>query len=168
MKRGMTLLELTLALSLLGALAIVCLSWVQFAGRSSLQVAEPLRWRLAADAFLASIEDDLLTGDFDSSLDEVRDPENRRVRSDGGALAIRTRARDGLRGPVLHRYELEDRERLVRSVEHVARSNRPRPEPRTLLTDVARFVVTIGEERDVLDVQLISRRGVRLSRRFAW
>lgn len=164
MKRGLTLFELVVSLSLLSAVMVVCLSWVQFAGRSSAQVAEPLRWRLAAEQLLSRLEEDALTGDF------VRDGDAQgraRVFTDRGSLVISTRSRVEPRGSTHHEYRLGDDRRLTLQVNPLGRRAQPSP-ARTLLTDVAKFVFNVDDTSRRLEIRLVSMTGAQASRTVDW
>jgi len=164
MKRGLTLFELVLSLSLLSAVMVVCLSWVQFAGRSSAQVADPLRWRLAAEQLLSRLEEDALTGDFARPGDTRS---RARVFASDGSLVIRTRSRGEPRGSAHHAYHLGDDRSLVLQADPLGGRSQ-RPAPRTLLTDVARFLFTIDETSRRLKIQVVSMTGATASRTVDW
>ncbi len=164
MKRGLTLFELVVSLSLLSAVMVVCLSWVQFAARSSAQVAEPLRWRLAAEQLLSRLEEDALTGDFAGAGDTRG---RARVFAKDGSLVIRTRSRREPRGPTHHAYRLGDDRRLTLQSAPLDSRTR-RPPARALLTDVARFTFTIDDTRRRLNIQIVSMTGAQTSRTVDW
>ena len=164
MRRGLTLFELVVSLSLLSAVMVVCLSWVQFAARSSVQVADPLRWRLAAEQLLSRLEEDVLTGDFARPGDTRS---RARVFADDGSLIIRTRSRGALRGSTLHAYRLGDDRRLTLKVEPLD-FRAQRPAVRALLTDVAQFTFTIDDTSRWLQVQIVSMTGAKTSRTVDW
>jgi len=87
--RGMTLLELLLALALLGVLAAASLSWTATASRLSVEQSERLRWERAAAATLQAIHDGLAVGDFHPIADRAHGV--LRVQLNERALGIRTR-----------------------------------------------------------------------------
>ncbi len=164
MKRGLTLFELVVSLSLLSAVMVVCLSWVQFAARSSAQVAEPLRWRLAAEQLLSRVVEDGLTGDF-ARTGDTRSPA--RVFAKDGSLVIRTRSRGEPRGSSQHAYRLGEDHQLTLQLDPLdARAQSP--PARALLTDVARFTFTIDDTSRRLDIQIVSMTGARTSRTVDW
>lgn len=164
MKRGLTLFELVVSLSLLSAVMVVCLSWVQFAARSSTQVAEPLRWRLAAEQLLSRLEEDALTGDFA----EQGDTRGRaRVFAKDGSLVIRTRSRGEPRGSTQHAYRLGDDRQLTLQVDPLDRRAQTLP-ARALLTDVARFTFAIDDTSRRLEIQIVSMAGAQTSRTVSW
>ena len=50
MRRGLTMIELLVALSLLTLIVLAAASWTQVTSKASATAAEPLRWRAAAEA----------------------------------------------------------------------------------------------------------------------
>ena len=62
MRRGLTMIELMLAVSLLAVLMLAVTSWIQVTARAGATTIEPARWRGAAEAVLQLIHDDLVTG----------------------------------------------------------------------------------------------------------
>ena len=85
----MTLIEVLLALVLLGVLASVGLSWTTTTARLTQEHTTHLRWQRAAEALLRSIHADLAIGDLDPSRDLALS--TRRVRIDDRTLSIGTR-----------------------------------------------------------------------------
>ena len=108
MRRGLTMVELLLAVSLLTPITLAIAAWTQVAARASASAAEPMRWRAAAEAALQLIHDDLVTGDFAEGPTDPSSHESH-VEVDDGSLRIRTRAvgSEVIIGPSLHRYILD-------------------------------------------------------------
>ena len=156
MRRGLTMIEVLVALGLLSALMLTVTSWIQTTARAS-TLAEPMRWRVAAEAVLQLIHDELMTGDF---LTEQQRHRNRhpRVMVENGSLRIHTREVQGgdETGPTIHRYELDAR------THELGTSNEPkrgRHKTRLLLDDVGRFDCRIDEEGTILTVSITSGAG---------
>ena len=163
MRRGLTMIEVLVALGLLSALMLTVTSWIQTTVRAS-TLAEPMRWRVAAEAVLQLIHDDLMTGDF---LSEQQRRRNRqpRVMVENGSLRIRTRAVQvgDETGPTIHRYELDT------ITDELGRTNEPkrgRHMTRLLLDDVDSFNCRIDEERTILTVNITSGAGQSIRRSY--
>ena len=84
MNRGMTILELLLALALVSGIAVAALAWTQAAVRTSAATAARLRWESAASATLELIGDLLTSGE--ELLDRGDEP---RVVAWAASLAVR-------------------------------------------------------------------------------
>ena len=65
--RGMTLVELLIAIALLASMMTAVLSWTRLSMVASGEVAGSFLWESAADAVLTVIHDDVVTGDFPAS-----------------------------------------------------------------------------------------------------
>jgi len=89
MSRGVTLIEMLLAVTLLSGVALVTATWMSVVARSQTEFAPSVRWESAARATLDLITDDLASWDSES---RTREP---RVRASGETLVIRTRSRTG-------------------------------------------------------------------------
>ena len=163
MRRGLTMIEVLVALGLLSALVLTLTSWIQTTARAS-TLAEPLRWRVAAEAVLQLIHDDLMTGDF---LTEQQRRRNRqpRVMVENGSLRIRTRAVQGgdETGPTVHRYELDA---LTSELGRTNEPKRGRRTARLLLDDVDSFNCRIDEERTILTVSITFGAGQSIRRSY--
>jgi len=86
----MTLIEVMLALALLGVLVGVGTTWITTSSRLALEQSNRLHWQRSAEALIQAIHDDLLLGDFEPARDNAR--VSRRVQLNGSTLSIRTRA----------------------------------------------------------------------------
>ncbi len=151
MRRGLTMIELLLALSLLGMIALAVASWTHVAAGSATGVSQPRRWLTAAEAVLQLIHDDV-AGSAGSSRGESREPP---VRAADGALEIHTRstAPGGLVGPVTSRYSHEPASGRL-----VFRQRTPdgRESTRLLLDRVEQWEVGIDKENRALIVRIAS------------
>ncbi|MBI4881782.1 MAG: hypothetical protein HY812_19295 [Planctomycetes bacterium] len=157
--RGLTLVELLLALGLLGSLSFAIAGWTTTCARLSGKTAPEVRWRAAAAATLRQVGDDLLAGDF---LGE----KSVRVMVEDGSLTIRTRGLEG-GGPVEHAFAFDPAARSLDLVETVPRPNgAPDRTVRRLLSDVSDFRVTLDLEKQTLAVLLTGPNGLAASR--AW
>ena len=153
MRRGLTMIEVLVALGLLSALVLTLTSWIQTTARAG-TLAEPGRWHVAAKAVLQLIHDDLKTGDF---LTEQQRRRNRqpRVMVENGSLRIDTRASSsgGGSGPAVHHYVLDAFTGELR------RTHRPklgRKTTRLLLGKVDAWQCAQDEERTMLTVIITS------------
>lgn len=99
MSRGMSLLEVTIAVALLAGLVVAATGWTTMSASMSKRLSAEAGWALAASATLDLIQDDLLCGD------PTITPIEERVVVETGRLIIVTR--DEL-GACTHTYELED------------------------------------------------------------
>lgn len=160
-QRGLTMIEVLVALGLLSALMLTVTSWIQTTVRAS-TLAEPMRWRGAAEAVLQLIHNDLMTGDY---LTEQKRTQQPPVMVEDDSLRIRTRAVQSgdETGPTIHRYELDA------LTSELGRSNEPkrgRHTTRLLLDDVGSFNCRIDEERSMLTVSITSGSGQSIRRSF--
>jgi hypothetical protein len=89
-RRGLTLVEVLGALSLLGLLMVACLSWTRMAVSHASNAGVRTRWERAAGAVLDLIGDGLRTGD-------ACDPE-RKLRVDASAAVLVIRGRGSADG----------------------------------------------------------------------
>ncbi len=152
MRRGLTMIELLLAMSLLGVIALAVASWTHVATGAAAGVSQPRRWLAAAEAVLQLIHDDV-AGSAGSSGRESREPP---VRAADGALEIRTRstAPGGLLGPVMSRYSHEPASgRLIL----LQRTPDGRDSTRLLLDRVEEWEVGIDKEKRTLIVRIASQ-----------
>ena len=163
MRRGLTMIEVLVALGLLSALVLTLTSWIATTARAG-ALAEPMRWRVAAEAVLQLIHDDLTTGDF-LSEQQRRRSRHPRVMVENSSLRIDTRASSsgGGGGPTIHRYELDTR------TSELGRTNEPkggRHTTRLLLDDVRNWNCRIDEERTMLTVSITSDAGQSIQRSY--
>ena len=163
MRRGLTMIEVLVALGLLSALVLTLTSWIQTTARAG-TLAEPMRWRVATEAVLQLIHDDLMTGDFLSEQPRRRRRQPRVIVEDG-SLRIRTRAVQGGDeiGPTVHRYELDA---LTRELGRSNEPKRGRHTTRLLLDDVRNWSCRIDEERTMLIVSITSDTGQSIQRSY--
>lgn len=120
-RRGLTLLEVLVALAIVSSLALAVFTWVSSVARA----AQAASSRASRDATIAgilrSIQDDLACRDFGAARD---DPERRVVSVDAGTLIVRTRAPSSeigspemgsseIRGPIRRAYHYEQSDRMV-------------------------------------------------------
>lgn len=162
-RRGLTMIEVLVALGLLSALMLTVTSWIQTTVRAT-TLAEPMRWRVAAQAVLQLIHDDLMTGDI-LTEQQRRGSQQPRVSVQNDSLRIHTRAvqDDDATGPTIHRYELDT------FTDELGRTNEPkrgRHATRLLLDDVAQFNCYIDEKRTMLAVSITSDSGQSIQRSF--
>ena len=153
MRRGLTMIEVLVALGLLSTLMLTVTSWIQTTVRAS-TLAEPMRWGVAAEAVLQLIHDDLMTGDFEAEQQRRRSRQPR-VMVENGSLRIRTRTVQGgdETGPTIHRYK---RDTLTTELGRTNEPKRGRHTTRLLLDDVASFNCRIDEQRTILTVSITS------------
>ena len=168
MRRGLTMVELLVALSLLSAVMLAVASWTQVTARASADAAEPVRWRAAAENVLRLIHDDLVTGDFagDSSAEGRGRTPSPRVEVFVGELRLRTRAAGagaGAIGPVTRRYAfdaLSDELRLHQATAQGISTTR------LLLDRVEEWQCSIDEEEKLLTVGITSSDGTVVTRSY--
>jgi prepilin-type N-terminal cleavage/methylation domain-containing protein len=156
-KRGMTMVELLLALVLLAGLMVAAASWTQIAGTTGASVVHATRWRQAAETVLQLIHDDLATGDFAKGSTSSGSPRAQLV---SGALIVRTRG--VVVGPVEHEYRLDS---FTGRMVLVERHGDGRKE-RLLLDQVLAFTCTIIEKQTGLQVVIICEDGTAVDRRY--
>ncbi len=159
MRRGLTMIELLLALSLLAVVMLAVASWTQVTAQASATAAGPVHWRAAAEAMLQLIHDDLATGDFGP---EVRQTP---VAVIDGVLEIHTRAgaSSDLVGPVTHRYRLDASAREMKLEQRTASGRR---RTHLLLDRVDQWKCAIDDERETLTVTIASREGSSVTRSY--
>ncbi len=164
MRRGLTMVELLLAVSLLTPITLAIAAWTQVAARASASAAEPMRWQAAASAVLQLIHDDLIIGDFAEGPTD-RSSQQSHVEVVDGALHIRTRTvgSEVIIGPSLHRYILDafsGQLRLGQQTLDGKLSTRP------LLDRVQEWQCIIDEEQDLLIATITSRDGSVVTRSY--
>lgn len=154
-RRGVTLVELLVSLSLLSMLMLAVIVLLQMAGVTTGRTTEVTSWRIGAESTLRLVRDDLLVGDFLADPDEVP-----RVETDEGVLEIRTRE-TGV-GPVIVQYRYDTiNHRLQRQTEGDRYDA-----PRVLLDGLGGFRCAIDEETGRLQVSLSSADGVKVAREY--
>lgn len=170
--RGLTLIELLATVALLSSIVVAATSWIQIASAAGADALQAARWRNAANAVLALIHDDLVSGDFNST-----DPGHRKDRKEpnqqeheahcrviDGALVIATRGAQGIESA--HRYRRDPMENRLERITAGA-SGRSEPEMRRpLLGDVESFNARTTEDTSRLDVTITSSAGVRVTRSY--
>gem|GEM_PF-1692277 len=169
-RRGMTILELLLALALLGVLCSLLTSWLVTVSRLSAEQGPRIEWRMAAARVLDGIADDLASGDFEIAdrrsktppRVEVLEPSRLRIRT----RSITTQSPENP-GPATHEFRF-DRIAETVSVTISSTSRSTSPEVRHLLSSVADWRVELDEEQRELSVTIVSRQGDTSARRFSW
>ena len=174
MRRGLTMVELLLAVSLLTPITLAIAAWTQVAARASAVAAEPMRWRAAAEAALQLIHDDLVTGDFAGGFSGPqsggRSDQKPRVEVVDGTLRIRTRATPGswtapggVTGPATHSYIFDafsGELRLRQRTAHGEQRTRP------LLDRVRQWQCEIDQEHNLLTIVITSIQGRNVARSY--
>ena len=163
MRRGLTMIEVLVALGLLSALVLTLTSWIQTTARAA-ALAEPVRWHVAAEAVLQLIHDDLMTGDF-LTEQQKRRRRQPRVMVENGSLRIDTRASSsgGGGGPTFHHYALDA------FTGELTRTHGPklgRKTTRLLLDKVTTWLCAQDEERTMLTVSITSGAGRSIQRSY--
>jgi len=164
MRRGLTMIELLVALGLLSAVMLAVVSWTQVMAQTSQHATGPVRWRSAAEAVLRLIHDDLVSGDLVAARKRgTRDKP--RIQIVDGVLQINTRAVDpaGTSGPVVHRYALEVSSRALRREQRTLQGP---PSSRLLLDDVLEWQCAVDEEEQVLRVSVTSQDQITVARTY--
>lgn len=85
----MTVLEVLIALALLGGLSVAAAGWIELSARLSATAGPRLAWERAARALLQAIADDLAVGDRPNESPGI--DSQGRVIVEGNTLLIRTR-----------------------------------------------------------------------------
>lgn len=171
MRRGMTILEMLLALALLGAVCTLLTSWLTTFARLSAENGPLVEWRSAAMQALRAIEDDLACGDFESP--ERKRPAKARIEIvEGRMLRLATRSSAAHLpthpGPAIHEYRLDESTGIL-VIAIVGSSGRAdRRVGRPLLNDVAQLNLELDEEEGVLKVTIRARSGDEVGRSFTW
>ena len=150
MRRGLTMLELLVAVSLLAMLMLGVASWIQVTARAGAAGSEPGRWRGAAQAVLQLIHDDLVTGDLGAAGRE------KPVEIVDRVLVVRTRVRvsDDAVGPIAHRYKFDTSSNTLKLEQRLANGRRT---TRPLLDDVGEWKCSIDDQRTTLTVTIARR-----------
>lgn len=164
MKRGLTMIELLVSLSIFSGVMLGVVSWIQTSTRTS-SLVEPLRWQIAAEAVLQLIHDDLVIGDFPTDRKRRRRNTPSQVTVSDNVLEIRTRshAQGQSASPATHRYLID---RLAGTLQRKAQYSRGRRDTRLLLDNVSQWLCTINDEAQTLRVTIISKNNQTLSRSY--
>ena len=169
-RRGMTLLELLLALALLGSLCSLLSSWLVTVSRLTGEQAPRMQWRSSAQRVLDAIGDDLECGDFQTP-DRRREGSLRFEIVDGQRLRIEARstyAQDPTHpGPAVHEYHIgQGVGMLVLSMFRKDGSSATTTRP--LLSDVADWTVIRDDQDKTLTVTIEAACGEVVGRRYPW
>ena len=171
MNRGLTLIELLVALALLSSVALAAVAWTQTALRTGAASAERLRWETSALAHFALVADALACGD--SPADEQP-----RVVAEGTAtVAIRRRETSRPGQYQWHVMTFDPRSATVRLTQRVsaaqdisfaepsypAQSEAP---ARILIRHVGGCSWTLDTSRRILTIRLESTAGHTMTRSF--
>ena len=162
----MTLVEVIVALALLGALAVAAAGWTTTGAQLAHTSTSLSNERAAAHAALRLIADDLRSWDMDPNGASKGRRANRnsrevpsRVTIDGETLVIRTRDPDGKAASSQHRYSVNrSTEMLERSLAQGA--------PLPLFDGVKSLMATLDETLGLLTVALELNDGHRIERTF--
>lgn len=155
-RRGLTLIEVTLALSIAGVVFVAVAAWIEMVGAAAFVGSKQSEWRQSARAALRLIADDLVQGDF------MRDDDRRRVTVMGeSVLRIHTRSR-GLGACTVEYYVTESDHLLERRVVSDDKSGNERRD-RPVLGGVVRVTASIDEEGSSLLVTITGLDGERPS-----
>lgn len=166
-RRGLTLVEMLMALLLLTGIVTAVASWTSVAGRLGYSAVEPMRTRSVAEAVFARIQEDLVCGDFNLQATKRSNGQHEqfRVRVADDALAIDARAGEA------RVYRLD---RTTKRLECSERGNET-PMTRVLMAGVAEFTCILDDEERWLTVDLVTqgddadgRAAASASQRFTW
>lgn len=145
-RRGLTMIEMLLALVLLALMVVAATGWTTISGRLGAAAIEPLRQEAAVERTFSLIQDDLVSGDFTPpSADAARDPKSRaRVRINDGSLEIDTRVGNSR----IYRFD-----RATLRIDCVERS-RDHQVTRRIMCNVADFQCSIDEPQEWFEVTI--------------
>ena len=154
-RRGVTMVELLVALVLLTVVMVATATWTRIATTGTRDHLDPMTETAACDAVRRLIETDLLTGDFETDRAQNRRSQNRRspprvvVENDRLSITTRSPAGESPAGPVVRIYEWDRPTRALRQ----RTSDPQRRHPaliRPLLTEVTEWTCRLDEEDDTL------------------
>lgn len=165
MKRGLTMVELLLALILLSAVMTGAATWMQLAARSAASSAQSCRAANTAQAAMRLVQLDLTQGDFQLAGHAESSPP--RVQCELHNLKIKTRALAG--GPATHEFRFDEGNGELTLIEHVPSTSHAR-EPRVLLRHVQAFDCRLESDVRELSVSLLVKdtQAVSLKWRLTW
>lgn len=154
MKRGLTMIELLVSLSIFSGVMLGVVSWIETSTRTS-SLVEPLRWQVAAEAVLQLIHDDLIIGDFPTDRERRRRNTPPQVTVSNNVLEIQTRSQapGQSASSATHRYSID---RLAGTLMRSAQYPRGRRDKRLLLDNVSQWSCTINDEAQTLRVSITS------------
>lgn len=160
----MTLIELLLALALLGVLMGVGVSWITTSSGLAREQSDRLRWERSANALLQAIHDDLATGEFNLARDNA--PPTRRLQAQSGELAIRTRER-GEEIRRIYRFDASTGELRTWTVAADTRVSPSTPSGAAIvLAGLRSFEAELDDLYTTLDVQIAGPENSGISRTF--
>jgi len=157
MKRGMTLLEVLLALTLLASLVVATTSWTTMAATLGSRLEATLEQESSAQAFLRLIHDDIAAGDLVAKEESGKS----RVRIDeaDGSLVIEARTQGRA---VERRFTFDENESVISLREQQPGS----PIRRSAVCAARDAVWMIDDELGALMVTLTLKDGTVVSRRY--
>lgn len=171
MRRGMTILEMLLALALLGAVCTLLTSWLTTIARFGATHGPCMEWRSAAVQALRAMEDDLACGDFEPP-ERGRAVKPRVEIVEGRVLRLATRSTSAYDpahpGAAIHEYRLEESTRILLIGIGGSEGRSDRRVERSLLCDVAQLDFELDEEKGVLTVTIRARSGDEVRRNLSW
>jgi prepilin-type N-terminal cleavage/methylation domain-containing protein len=159
MRRGLTLLEVLLALALLASLVVGLSSWTTLAARFAAGTEHALQQESAAEALLRLVHDELMVGDFVGERDDERP--RAAVDASDGALVVRSRAGGG---EVQRRFAFNE---TTSSITLHTEPPQQGEREQVVLTDVADASWSIDQEARTLTVALTMSGGDVYKRRVA-
>ena len=175
--RGLTMIELLLAVSLLSLIVLAAASWTEIAAHAATGPLKSTRWRLAAQSVLRRIQEDFETGDFELADQPVGSsspalPLMPRWSFREGALEVKTRDALGnghkAARPAMHIYTFDriSHRMDLRAQLVGAQSSMRGVVTRPLLEDVESFECSIDKRTLKLKVAIASVNGVTASRMY--
>lgn len=169
-RRGLTILELLLALVLLASLTGLLSTWVVTASRLSASSGPRIEWRSAAQRVLLLIEDDVACGDF-TGAPGAEASRTRVTRVDASSLRIATRSATAVHpaaiGASLHEYRYDALRGTLELVVSAA-GGAGRGQTRPLLDQIVGWRVVVDAEACLLTVEIESGFGDKAAGRFRW
>lgn len=166
-RRGLTFIELLLALALLSAVVAAVAAWIETSARTIAAVDGPMRWERAVGKVMRLIEEDLRR--VSPAVIASRQEDTRStvpVTIDVNRLVIPSpeiSSRNGDRhGNEQEQFATYERDPTTKTLTRSLRDNQPRP----LLDGVDAFAVTLSDDEPMLTVWLRSERGDEMQRRF--
>ena len=154
-QRGLTLIELMIALSLCSMLTVAAASWMLTASRTCVEQSQISRWQTAAQAVFALIQHDLAVGDFPPA--DQADSAALRIEIGDASLRIQTRVNGA---PGTRMYEFNPASGEILSHGHGESETRTR----LLLQMAERWHCAYDEHLKSLSVSIEGPRGISLHR----